>query len=574
MKNELKINNSYYKKQCGAALVTVLMVTVLLGIACIALLSSVGANSRNSTDVLSETKAYYAAESGLQATINVLRNQSVKYSQATSSVNLSTSNLSGGVGLAYNCSGKVAVGSTDCNVAETFYDIVVDDPDDSGNALTFSTGAGFSSANVTPYVVGNSNNYTFTYTNNAANCQITFVPSYTTCDSRTNPRLGTINVTMNGNGSNLPNTGVSFSIQYGITAPRGGSTPISGVITQGTGSNSNQITVKLNSNVVSTLGSSVTLCSSATDTSTTSCPTASTITFPTASLTSGQTASIDIYMKTTPVEPYRLKVLSTGYGPNKAKKQLEAVIQANLLNDESAPSAFTLQGPVSSTSFQPGTSGAFAILGEDGVISQPSIGVINQSSLEYVNASVTNPNNNPATTISPPPAIVTAIPTWLSTPQNLDAFVSSLRQAALNSNPPRYYNTSNQPTSYGDNATGTGITFCDGNCTAPGNTSGGGILVVTGTFTTNGAFNFRGLILITGPGGFIRSGNGGGVIRGSIVLAPYDSASLAANVFSLPPTYNSSGSGNSVVDNDAVSISQAFNGTNALTDLMLGIAEK
>jgi hypothetical protein len=279
-------------------------------------------------------------------------------------------------------------------------------------------------------------------------------------------------------------------------------------------------------------------------------------------------------MKTTPVEPYRLKVLSTGYGPNRAKKQLEAVIQANLLNDESAPSAFTLQGPVTSTSFRPGTSGAFAILGQDGVISQPSIGVIDQSSLNNVNASVTNPNNNPATTISPPPSIVTTIPSWLQTPQKLDAFVNSFRIAALNSNPRRYYTTSNQPTDYGNNSSGTGLTFCDGNCTAPGNTSGGGILVVTGTFTTNGAFNFKGLILVTGPGGFIRSGNGGGVIQGSVVLAPYNSETLAANVFSLPPTYNSNGSGNSTIDNDAVSVSQAFNGTNALTDLMLGIAEK
>jgi hypothetical protein len=277
-------------------------------------------------------------------------------------------------------------------------------------------------------------------------------------------------------------------------------------------------------------------------------------------------------MKTTAVEPYRLKVLSTGYGPNRAKKQLEAIIQANLLNDESAPSAFTLQGPVSSTSFQPGSSGAFAILGEDGVISQPSIGVINQQSLDYVNASITNPNNNPNTTISPAPSIVTAIPSWLSTPQRLDVFVNSMKQAALTSDPPRYYTTANQPTTWGDNSTGLGLTFCNGDCTAPGGTSGGGILVVTGTFRTTGQFNFRGLILITGPGGFIRSGNGGGTIQGSVVIAPYTDPTATA--FTLPPTYQSSGSGNSTVDSDVVSISQAFNGTNALTDLMLGIAEK
>src|SRR5258708_38429736 len=60
----------------GAALVTVLLITLLLGTACIAMLSAVSASSKNNTDALSETKAYYAAESGLQATINVLRNDS------------------------------------------------------------------------------------------------------------------------------------------------------------------------------------------------------------------------------------------------------------------------------------------------------------------------------------------------------------------------------------------------------------------------------------------------------------------------------------------------------------------
>ncbi len=68
MNNEIKIIEKKDKRESGAALVTVLMISVLLGIACIAMLSAVGANSRNSTDVLSETKAYYAAESGLQAT--------------------------------------------------------------------------------------------------------------------------------------------------------------------------------------------------------------------------------------------------------------------------------------------------------------------------------------------------------------------------------------------------------------------------------------------------------------------------------------------------------------------------
>ena len=61
------------RNEKGAALVTVVLISVLLLTACIALLHAVGANSANSADVLSETKAYYAAETGLQATINELR---------------------------------------------------------------------------------------------------------------------------------------------------------------------------------------------------------------------------------------------------------------------------------------------------------------------------------------------------------------------------------------------------------------------------------------------------------------------------------------------------------------------
>lgn len=567
MRKENRFNGKYFGHESGAALVTVLMASALLGVACIALLSSVGSNSRNSTDVLAETKAYYAAESGLQATINVLRNQTVKYSQASLSSTLATGStaLPTGTGLGYNCSGKISVGATDCSVAETFYAINVDDPDDSGNATTFRTSGKFTSGNLSTYSTSNSgNNYSFSFTP-VTNCQITFVPNYATCDSRTNPLIGTINITKNGNGGNFPNGGIRFAVDYGITAPRSGATSISGNMTKpnGNGGGSDTITLSFTSSVSTTLGSIVTLCAASTG----SCPTTLTLV---RDMSSSSSATIPIYMTTTAVEPYRLKVLSTGYGPNKAKKQLEAVIQANLLNDETAPSAFTLQGPVSTTSFQPGSSGAFSILGEDGVISQPSIGVINQTSLNNVNASITNPNS----TISPPPAIVSSIPSWLSTPQKLDEFVNYHRIAALNSNPRRYFSTSNQPTNYGDNTTGTGLTFCDGNCTAGGGTSGGGVLIVTGTFQTNGLFNFKGLIIITGPGGFIRSGNGGGTIQGSVVLAPYNQGSLNANVFDLPPTYNSSGSGNSTVDSDAVSISQAFNGTNALTDLMLGIAEK
>jgi type II secretory pathway component PulK len=57
----------------GAALVMVLMVSALLIIACIGMLTAAAVNTKNVSDAIAEDQAYYAAESGLQATINVLR---------------------------------------------------------------------------------------------------------------------------------------------------------------------------------------------------------------------------------------------------------------------------------------------------------------------------------------------------------------------------------------------------------------------------------------------------------------------------------------------------------------------
>src|SRR5688572_5657607 len=73
----------------GAALEIVIMVSLLLITASVAMLTAVGANSRNTTDVLSETKAYYAAESGLQATVNAFRNSNASYDAGVSDPDLS-----------------------------------------------------------------------------------------------------------------------------------------------------------------------------------------------------------------------------------------------------------------------------------------------------------------------------------------------------------------------------------------------------------------------------------------------------------------------------------------------------
>jgi len=73
----------------------------------------------------------------------------------------------------------------------------------------------------------------------------------------------------------------------------------------------------------------------------------------------------------------------------------------------------------------------------------------------------------------------------------------------------------------------------------------------------------------------LRKGGGNGQIIGSVIIAPYTSAQLASNTFSLPPKYEVTGGGVSNVEYDAnVLVDTAFDGTSAISNFMLGVAEK
>jgi hypothetical protein len=156
---------------------------------------------------------------------------------------------------------------------------------------------------------------------------------------------------------------------------------------------------------------------------------------------------------------------------------------------------------------------------------------------------------------------------------HLDAAVRSLYAVANASG--RYFPDGTQPTTFGDNATAQGITFCDGNCELSGN--GGGIMVVTGTLTLKGNFNFNGMIVVTGAGGVTRSGGGTGTIQGNMVLAPYlyspiwDNISPDENAQFLAPRYDLSGGGNSTIVYNSSSVT---GGLIAVSNFVLGVAEK
>jgi Tfp pilus assembly protein PilX len=525
--------------ESGAALIAVIFISILLMTACAMLLTAVGHNSRNSTDVLSETKAYYAAESGIQAAINVFRNDTTltnPYSYAVNDSRLATK-------LPYvPISGefRVPIGSTSSS-----YTISIDDPDNSKVSTTYSVDGEFLQADGFSYASTRS----FGSTNITT---LSFVPVASTTVNQpmaNGTTFGSFRVTNTGAGSAI--TPTKFRINYRMSAPRAAVRSMRGTI-QADG------TIAFDAYTYSLMGpNNLKLCS------TVSCSTAGTAFTLSAPIAGGDSAQF--YGKMDAIEPYRLRIIAIGYGPNGSKKELRAVVQRNFFNDLGSSAAIAMVGP--NAYFSVGTSAQMQISGGG----NPSVTVSDQAGLNTVNSQHTNG------TITPPPEIAGPdVPDWQQNTQAMDAFIKQLKQAAQNSG--RYYDSSTAPPSFGDFNSGQGITFCDRSCTMGGNTEGGGILVVTHTLYTSGNPKFNGLVLVVGqylssgdPGGMVRSGGGNEIFTGNIVIAPYNPDNLAAGWGQ--PRYDQSGGPGDTV-NSAVAVDQAFDGTSAITDFILGIVEK
>jgi hypothetical protein len=559
--------------ESGAALMTVLVATLLLGTACIALLSAVGASSQNQTDALSEAKAYWAAESGLQATINVLRNTTgMTYNGALAQQAAGTFPVTGPNTVSPEASYSVQISNPDAALPYTYYTT------GSFNTTT-ATGVQLDNAAVPPRIC-------------FPDCQITTVDrtviSYTgntTGSPTSNNLLGTYAVNKFGLGADIPN-GVTFRIEFEMTSPRQVSRTLRGKIPAATASGAVNLT--FDSQVADLVGSEIELCSTSVPPTTTPvgdglCPTVS---FSLGALQGSGT--FPLYAALGAVEPYRLKVVSTGYGPGSSQKKLEGVILRDVVNGLPSTSALTMVGPGANIVFQPGP-GSPTYCGVDPGIdpgetipnnptcvpdpnspSAPAIGVTDQTALDTVKGSLGN------TQVVPAPDILTDGPEWLATAPNLNDYLYGLDGLIYKAKQSGKY----IPDTNGSGVTdldsfmpvgnftdGSGLTFCEGSCTV-GPRSGGGILVVTGNFEYSGNFNFRGTIIVVGN--MHRNGAGSGVILGSVIIAPYDLSNPSTGFLS--PRFTTTGGGTSdIIYNGAT---QAFDGTSAVSNLMIGVAEK
>ena len=568
------------KSEVGAALVTVILVSVLLLTASIALLSAVGANSMNSTDVLSETKAYYAAETGLQATINELRYDcSATYLAAKADPDMSTWLPYAGV-TSYGTS-AVVIGQTAANYNAnprlgSAYSIEVSDPDNIGGLTRFSTVGTFQATTFTTgpnpaptpiQGVLSGGGKTVTYGSGSDQTIVTIAdqaPTDIDFSNYNNPSLIGFQVQVNGAGALISDV-VHFEISYRMTVPRVQSKTLYGRLSQD--QSTGVITANFLAREYTLAGSYINACTAQNCVVTINpCDQRPPATpYPvTLAAISGANTLTTVWASVTPVLPTRILVKSIGYGPQRSKKILEAIIQRNFIDNVGSTPAIAMIGPTGpGFVFSAGSSYGITYQGGSG----PSFGVTDPTVLAYLLSHPPGPGQGSLTQMQPPPALITDVPSWQQSPAALHAEVQEYRVAAEGRG--TYYTGGGSlPYAPGDHASGTGVTFCEGNCQVT--SDGGGVLVVTGTLTNVGDFDFRGLIIVTGPGGWLRNGGGNGVIQGSIVIAPYDPNNLAAGF--LPPRYQVTGGGSS--DVIYTELSTAFDGTGAATDFVQGVAEK
>ncbi|HEX8458315.1 MAG TPA: hypothetical protein VF656_13525 [Pyrinomonadaceae bacterium] len=305
-------------------------------------------------------------------------------------------------------------------------------------------------------------------------------------------------------------------------------------------------------------------------------------------------------------EPRKVVVTSTGYGPRGARKFIEATLD-NFNFGIRPPAPICIRGsdnPAQSMTFDLGSSNAKGYSGVDASGQQPlspavaitlhdwtaaNDGISKGSTVQPPPAPADAPklaildHTIPASTVAdpdpvpapwvapspipvrPPPQAVT--PDFLRTADAARELLygsngyGGLRAKARSQG--RYFSAPFSGTA-GDYNTG-GFTFVDNNCQLDG---GGGLLVVTGNLELKGNSQFKGVILVMGNGRVTRSGGGGADIRGAWIVANFN---LNGPGGFGAPVFDVSGGGNSDFQFDWAAI---VNANRAVGLSLTGIAER
>lgn len=547
----------------GAALLTVLLLSTLLLAAGGALIMTTALSATNAVDSTAETQAYYTAEAGMQATLNVLRgnvapNPLFDTSSASAAGNkitfrqaVSTPDLSRW--LTYSTSyspTRVILSDNYTPYSGMAYSVSVSDPDNTGTVIYSMSGA-------FPTTL-NADTKTFTVgTTNANQATITYAPptNPTTISPSGSGSFGSFTVTPSKPSQFVsfditaaypqsltnPQAGISFNLTVTQTSPYPVTVVIpcklTGVISSTAGSNTAQLSIippaSSPTSTYNDIGGSL--------------YSRTTNTFPLAYNAATNVSPVTI----TAPDPHRLLVKVTGYGPRASEKHIQMMV-SRFAFDYTSSAAITLRGaedsPTTPMTFSIGSSAKYQYSGNDnaGGAGLPAFAVTN--SADYLVATTATTGNGQVTGTSQVQQIsVTSLPSMLQTVQGARDTVAYFREMSKTvhasytcnsqADDDRYFTGSDQPCSFGADQPNGLFTFVDGDATLPP-AGGAGLLVVTGTLDMRGGADFKGLVLVLGGGTVLRNGGGNGTTLGTMFVAKFgDTGNFLA------PYFDSNGTG-------------------------------
>lgn len=575
----------------GAALITMLLISALLLAAGGTLIVTTGMSALNSIDTVPEAQAYYAAEAGLEATLNVLRghvqpnplfNGTVSHDankiDFQRAINVATSNrnttaeqaapprLSRWLSYNYTPAGaaipdRVVLSPDPANPGSyspmngTAYSVRLSDPDNSQTVTLSSTGIFESTGTDTLSVDVAGLSVGIRYEPQGVATMTALSPTAVT--------LGNFRLTLVGGAAGLINipTNTRFRLRVTQTAPWAAVATLSGTLTGSIGLTGSTLQLTFDRLGVITNGTTVNL------TVPSPLPLPLGLTPVTANITAPQ--------------PQRLSVQAIGYGPRGARKRLEMILNRSAFDFE-APASLTLRGSADCSAhvvFDSGASGAKTYSGFDSSGLEPVRPAFATTRCDVASVeaginkhdTVDDPEIGVLDNLTPPTGVTTTSPTVpVSTPSFLESADEARRYLngleALARSMGRYF----QPASGSSRTVNEGtltapvLNFVDGDCELDG---GAGILIVTGTLRMHGNPNFNGIILVLGEGRVERSGGGNGDLLGAMVVAKFDRTGTGD--FGAP-YFDTAGGGNSTLQYDSVSVNRAMG---ALGSRVAGVRE-
>ena len=547
----------------GAALVTMLLVSVLLLGAGGALVMTTMMSANNSLASTAEMQAYYVAESGMQSGLNALRGNARPLINASDRMSFRTAiipSISNGGNsgsprfagwLPYNDpSDPNSLVPVSVGIVTGGYRVTIENMDPNSHIVQFETSA---------KIIGGDAGKTYQRTFNPGGANEVTIRYSGQPSSNLSPDPNTFPLTLDSAlGSFVierPNTSTAddvtidktgFEITITQTLPWAAETTLEGVFEGEVDNAGTTVKVTFDKASVKADGTKYALnLASGTqvlDLVYTSSPT-----------------TTNIPAKVTSPDPKRLLLKSYGFGPQGSEKRLEMLVtHANF--EYETPAGFTLRGPddCSSFSFDSGSSGAKIYSGVDHGNVEPqrpafAVSACNEDDVDggiKKHDTVIDPEIGLLGDDETTPGTVDT-PSFLDTADRARAYLSALQSKALSTN--RYFSGG---ATVNDSTTAPMYTFVDGDCTL---TSGSGFLVVTGTLTMRGNPNFNGVILVLGKGELIRNGGGNGDIYGGITIAAFGRTSGDFTA----PKFETNGGGNSTIQYDSTALTNGIgSGTN------------